>query len=77
MIKKIFLKTIRGYQWILSPDHRFWGRTDGLYGCRFYPSCSEYTYQAIEKYGVGKGVWMGLKRILRCHPWNPGGVDNL
>jgi uncharacterized protein len=43
--------------------------------CRFEPSCSRYTYQAIEKYGVIKGSWMGFKRILRCNPFNPGGYD--
>ncbi len=43
--------------------------------CRFYPSCSSYTEQAIKKYGIGKGVLRGLARILRCHPWHPGGYD--
>lgn len=43
--------------------------------CRFYPTCSQYSYQAVEKYGSLKGLWMGLKRILRCHPWNKGGYD--
>jgi len=43
--------------------------------CRFYPTCSEYTKQAIIKYGVFKGSWLGLKRICRCHPKNPGGYD--
>ncbi len=41
--------------------------------CRFYPSCSQYTYDAFLKYGTSKGLIMGVKRILRCHPFNPGG----
>ncbi len=43
--------------------------------CRFEPSCSHYTYEAIEKYGLIKGSWLGFKRILRCNPFNPGGYD--
>ena len=43
--------------------------------CRFYPSCSQYTYEAVQKYGVVRGGWLGLKRISRCHPFNPGGYD--
>ena len=43
--------------------------------CRFEPSCSHYTYQAIDKYGLIKGSWLGFKRILRCNPFNPGGYD--
>jgi putative membrane protein insertion efficiency factor len=43
--------------------------------CRFYPTCSHYAYQAIYKYGVLKGGWLGFTRILRCNPFNPGGVD--
>ena len=43
--------------------------------CRFYPSCSQYTYEAVARYGIIKGLYMGLKRILRCHPFNPGGYD--
>jgi putative membrane protein insertion efficiency factor len=43
--------------------------------CRFYPSCSQYTYLAIDKYGLMRGSWMGFRRILRCNPFNPGGHD--
>ncbi len=43
--------------------------------CRFEPSCSHYTYEAINKYGLIKGSWLGFKRILRCNPFNPGGYD--
>jgi uncharacterized protein len=43
--------------------------------CRFEPSCSRYTYQAIERYGFFRGSWLGFKRILRCNPFNPGGYD--
>ncbi|MYH61853.1 MAG: membrane protein insertion efficiency factor YidD [Caldilineaceae bacterium SB0675_bin_29] len=43
--------------------------------CRFHPTCSQYTYEAVERYGAAQGVWMGLRRICRCHPWNPGGFD--
>jgi putative membrane protein insertion efficiency factor len=43
--------------------------------CRFNPTCSEYSYQAVEKYGVIKGLFLGLKRIIRCHPWSRGGND--
>lgn len=50
-----------------------------LYGdvCRYYPSCSSYALQAIQQHGVIRGIWMGSRRILRCHPWAPGGVDDI
>ncbi len=43
--------------------------------CRFYPSCSQYAYEAIDRYGMLKGGWMALGRLSRCHPFNPGGYD--
>lgn len=60
---------IRGYQIFISP---LFPPT-----CRFYPTCSAYFIQALEKYGVIKGSYLGIKRILKCHPWNPGGYDPL
>ncbi len=66
-VKRLAILLIRTYQRLLSP----------LLGnvCRFYPSCSNYTIGAIEKYGLLRGIWKGTKRICRCHPWNPGGYD--
>ena len=75
MIKKIALKFIRWYQMTLSFDH---GPLNVFYSegfCRFKPTCSEYAYQAIEKYGVIKGGLIGLWRIMRCNPWSKGGYD--
>ncbi len=66
-MKKIFLFIIRCYQLILSP---LLGRN-----CRFYPTCSVYTYEAIQKHGLLKGILLGSKRLLKCHPLHPGGVD--
>ena len=67
IIVKLILLILKGYQTFLSP----------LLGpnCRFKPSCSEYAYQAINKYGPYKGTFLSLKRILCCHPFHPGGFD--
>jgi uncharacterized protein len=66
-MRKILILIIRAYQYLLSP----------LLGpsCRFYPSCSCYAQEALERHGVIKGGWLALRRLLRCHPWHPGGVD--
>jgi len=74
-MKRIILKTIRWYQKYLSLDAGFLSFLYSERICRYHPTCSEYTYQAIEKYGVFRGGWMGLKRIVRCHPWSKGGND--
>jgi putative membrane protein insertion efficiency factor len=58
---------IRFYQWTLSP---LLGPT-----CRYYPSCSRYAHEAVGRYGVLRGGWLAAKRIARCHPWHPGGID--
>lgn len=77
MIKTIILKLIRIYQQTLSPD-RGWFSYKYPYGCcRFYPHCSEYGYLAVEKYGLIKGSFLLLKRLLKCHPWHRSGVDQL
>ena len=76
-MKTVFLKTIRWYQKYLSLDTGFLSFLYSERICRFHPTCSEYTYQAIEKYGILRGGWLGLKRIVRCHPWSEGGNDPL
>lgn len=66
---KFFVLIIRFYQMFISPIK---GKT-----CRFYPTCSQYAIQALEKYGLLKGSYLSIKRILRCHPFNEGGLDPL
>lgn len=65
---------IRLYQKTLSPDHG-WLAGITWHGCRYHPSCSAYTYTAIERYGIIKGTYLGSKRILRCTPFAAGGYD--
>ncbi|MEK6264545.1 MAG: membrane protein insertion efficiency factor YidD [Clostridium sp.] len=66
-MKKIFILGIKLYRKYISPIKRPC--------CIFYPTCSQYTLEAIEKYGALKGSIMGIRRILRCHPFNKGGFD--
>ena len=75
-MKHIVLWLIRFYQKFLSFDTgalRYLFPDHGT--CRFTPRCSTYTYDAINKHGIIKGLQLGLGRITRCHPWNPGGFD--
>ncbi|MBU0625462.1 membrane protein insertion efficiency factor YidD [Patescibacteria group bacterium] len=68
---------IRVYKSTFSLDHGLLSRLFPQGYCRFWPSCSTYGYQAVEKYGIFKGIWLAGRRILRCNPWNKGGIDEL
>ncbi len=71
----LVLQLIRLYQKTLSPDHGPFSLLHPYGFCRFNPTCSEYSYQAIEKYGLIQGGAKSLWRIFRCHPWSKGGED--
>ena len=76
-MKFVILGIILLYQKTLSPDHG-WNRQLYPHGfCHFYPTCSEYTYQAVERFGVLKGLVLGFRRIVRCNPWTSPAVDPL
>lgn len=66
-MKSLLLGLIAVYRYAISP---MLGRN-----CRFMPSCSEYASEAIHRHGSVRGSWLALRRVLRCHPWNPGGYD--
>lgn len=67
IIKKILILLVKFYQKFLSP------LCPGV--CRYQPTCSQYMIEAIEKHGIFKGVWLGCKRLMRCHPWSGSGYD--
>ena len=66
-MKYVLIWLLKGYRLVISP----------LYGnvCRYYPSCSAYALRAVEVHGAVKGTWLAGRRLLRCHPWTPGGYD--
>lgn len=67
-MKTLLMAVIRFYQRYISP-------LKGGPTCRFYPTCSQYAYEAVGKYGALKGGYMAVRRVLRCHPFHPGGYD--
>ncbi|HEY8391493.1 MAG TPA: membrane protein insertion efficiency factor YidD [Capillibacterium sp.] len=69
MLTRFVVGLIRLYQHYLSP------LKPTFYRCRFYPSCSQYAIEAIERFGLGKGLVLGLRRLASCHPWGGGGIQ--
>lgn len=67
-MRRILMLLVRFYQVFLSP-------LKGGPTCRFYPTCSQYAYEALSKYGAVKGSYLAVRRVLRCHPFHPGGYD--
>jgi putative membrane protein insertion efficiency factor len=67
MLSRLMIALITVYRWTIGP----------MLGnrCRFYPSCSQYSIDAIRQHGALRGAWLTVRRLLRCHPWHPGGYD--
>jgi putative membrane protein insertion efficiency factor len=68
-VKWLLIALVRGYQLLISP---MLGPT-----CRYYPSCSAYALEALQTHGALRGTWLAIRRLGRCHPWSPGGVDHV
>jgi uncharacterized protein len=66
-MQRVLIALLKGYKLFVSPLLPS--------ACRFHPTCSEYMMEAIAKYGVGRGIWLGVKRLGRCHPFHEGGYD--
>jgi uncharacterized protein len=66
-MRTVITRALDFYKWFLSPLFPS--------ACRYYPTCSEYMKEAVERYGAWRGVWMGIKRLSRCHPFHAGGID--
>lgn len=77
MFIELIVRCVRFYQRVLSPDQGILRKLFGIKGnyCTMYPSCSEYMILSVRKYGAMKGVWRGIRRILRCHPYQKRLVD--
>jgi len=76
-MEKLLLNIIHIYQVVFSLEHGWLGKILPHRVCRFYPTCSEYAKSAITQKGALAGLWLACLRLGRCHPWHPGGVDNL
>ena len=67
LLNKFLILIIKFYKYFISPYFPS--------NCRYLPTCSEYTKESVKKFGIMYGIWLGLKRIIRCHPWGKGGYD--